>query len=255
MADNKTPHLNLPLPDEENLLEEDVVRLQDALTGLDAYAKKTNIALAAKADAAAVDASLAKKADAAAVNTALETKADAASTSAALALKAVKTDTDAALSTHAGTKSSTTVAAHLQLATDAEATAGTVTTKGVTPKQMKTATDAVTTAVTSAVTNASRADKAASYTSGGSSATATGFKLLSGDDIGALFGKVDTITVATSGSGAYVSNVAVTVSGKAATVTQTKVAATYCGYCTYCSHCAYCTHCTYCHCNCNCDCN
>ena len=220
-VDNRTKHLNLPLPHEDNLLEEDVLRLGEAFSGLDAHAERIDEALAGKADAAAVNSALAAKADTAAVDAALAGKSDAQST-------------QAAISTHAA-KSAASEVGHVQLATDAEAAAGAVTSKAVSPKQLKAAADAV----TAAVTDTSRNDQAASYKSSGSSATATGFKLLNNEDIGTLFGKIDNVTLATSGSGNYVGSIAVSVSGKTAQVTQNKVAPTYCSYCGYCTYCSY----------------
>lgn len=244
-TDNRTGHLNLPLPHQDNLLEEDVQRLRDAISGLDVHAGQTDAALETKADSAEVNTALAGKADSAAISTAMATKADAAAVQASLALKADKIAVDANLAEHAEEKAAANKAGHVQLATDAEATAGTVTDKAVSPKQIKSATDAV----VSAVTDASRADKAASYTSAGESATATGFKLLSGADIGTLFGKIDNVTLATAGSGNYVGSVGVSISGKTAQITQNKIGPAYCGYCSYCSYC------TYCNCTSNCACD
>jgi hypothetical protein len=242
-TDNRTSHLNLPLPHQDNLLEEDVGRLRDAFVGLDTYAGQTDAALSDKADAAATSAALATKADASAIEAALAGKADAQSTQAAITAHAAK--------------SAVSEVGHVQLATDAEATAGTVTDKAINPKQLKAAADAV----TAATTDTSRNEQAASYKSAGSSATATGFKLLNDTDIGTLFGKIDNVTLATSGSGNYVGSIAVALNGKTAQLTQNKIGPAYCshcGYCTYCgycSYCGYCTYCTYCHCNCNCNCN
>jgi hypothetical protein len=242
-TDSRTGHLNLPLPHQDNLLEEDVVRLREAISGLDAHAEQTDAALSGKADASATAAALAAKADASAMETALAGKSDAQST-------------QAAISTHAA-KSAASEVGHVRLATDAEAAAGEITDKAVNPKQIKAAADAV----TAAVTATSRNEQAASYKSSGSSATATGFKLLNDTDIGALFGKIDNVTLETSGSGSYVGSIEVALNGKIAQLTQNKIGPTYCshcGYCTYCgycSHCGYCTYCTYCHCNCNCNCS
>ncbi|WP_298034781.1 hypothetical protein [uncultured Desulfovibrio sp.] len=239
-TDNRTGHLNLPLPHQDNLLEEDVQRLRASLTELDAHAEQTDTALAGKADAAATSAALAAKADAAAMQAALAEKSDAQST-------------QAAISDHAA-KSAASEVGHVQLATDEEAAAGESADKAVNPKQLKATADAV--------SSPERNDQAASYKSSGSSATATGFKLLNDTDIGALFGKIDNVTLATAGSGNYVGSIAVALDGKTAKITQNKVGPSYCGYCsycTYCTHCAYgyycsyCTYCTYCNCNCNCD--
>jgi hypothetical protein len=242
MTDSRTGHLNLPLPHQDNLLEEDVARLREAFAGLDAHAEQTDAALSGKADASATAAALAAKADAVALQAALAQKSDAQST-------------QVAISDHAA-KSAVSEVGHVQLATDAEAAEGTADDKAVNPKQLKAAADAV--------SNPNRNDKASSYKSDGTGATATGFKLLDDTDIGVLFGKIDDVTLSTSGSGNYVGSIAVSVTGKAAKITQTKVGPTYCGYCsycTYCTHCAYgyycsyCTYCTYCQCNCNCDCS
>ena len=219
--DNKTKHLNLPLPHEDNLLEEDVLRLREAFSGLDAHAEQTEDALAGKADAAAVSAALATKADAAATQTSLNAKAN-------------KTEIEAALAEHLA-KSAASEVGHVQLATDAEAVAGTVVSRAVSPKQLKAAADAV----TADVTDTSRNDHAASYKSSGSGATATGFKLLNNTDIGALFGKIDDVTLTTSGAGNYVGSIEVAVSGKTAQITQNKIGPTYCSHCGYCTYCSY----------------
>lgn len=58
-----------------------------------------------------------------------------------------------------------------------------------------------------------QASVANSYTSGGTSATATGFRLSNGTDIGSLYKT---------------------------------------GYCSYCNYCGYCSYCTYCNCHCTC---
>jgi len=220
-TDNRTEHLHLPLPHQDNLLEEDVGRLRDALSGLDTHAERTDAALSGKADAAATAAALATKADASAMETALAGKSDAQST-------------QAAISTHAA-KSAASEVGHVQLATDAEAAAGGIADKAVNPKQLKAAADAV----TAAVTDTSRNEQAATYKSSGSSATATGFKLLNDADIGTLFGKIDNVTLATTGSGNFVGSIGVAVDGKTANITQNKVGPTYCSHCGYCSYCTY----------------
>ncbi len=71
MSNDITPHLNLPLPHPDSLLETDVERLRTAFVALDEYAGTANKALATKAEAQAVAEALAIKADAATVETAL----------------------------------------------------------------------------------------------------------------------------------------------------------------------------------------
>lgn len=44
-VDQRSPFLNLPLPHEENYLEEDLPRLRETITGLDSYARITDSAL------------------------------------------------------------------------------------------------------------------------------------------------------------------------------------------------------------------
>jgi hypothetical protein len=219
-TDNRTDHLHLPLPHQDNLLEEDVRRLREALSGLDVHAGQT-------------DATLATKADATAVTVALGVKADSATMQSALAAKSDKSETDSAIAEHLAQAASITTVGHIQLATDAEAADGEITGKAVNPKQMKQLADPA------------RNDRANSYKSSGSGATSTGFKLLDDTDLGALFGKIDSVTLETSGSGNYVGSIAVGVTGKAAKITQNKVGPTYCSHCGYCSYCSYCTHCAY----------
>ena len=73
--------ISLPLPHEDNCLEDDVGRLRDALENLDDYARETDASLAAKSDAA----------DMAQIARALTTKASISAVDAALSLKADKT--------------------------------------------------------------------------------------------------------------------------------------------------------------------
>lgn len=54
MIDERTPNLALPLPHAENLLEDDVQRIRQALTGLDAAVAQQQ-AQAASSDAAILD--------------------------------------------------------------------------------------------------------------------------------------------------------------------------------------------------------
>ncbi|MDR2041212.1 MAG: hypothetical protein LBP98_02695 [Tannerella sp.] len=223
-TNNRTEHLDLPLPHQDNLLEDDVQRLRESLTELDAHADQTDTLLAAKADAAATAAALATKVDASAMETALAGKSDAQST-------------QAAISSHAA-KSAVSEVGHVRLATDAEAAAGEITDKAVNPKQIKAAADAV----TAAVTDTSREEHAASYKSSGSSAANTGFKLLNDADIGTLFGKIDNVTLASSGSGNFIGSIGVAINGKTAQITQNKIGPTYCSHCGYCSYCTYCSH-------------
>lgn len=49
MIDERTTHLNLPLPHAENLLEDDVQRIRQALTGLDAAVAQQQAQMAASA--------------------------------------------------------------------------------------------------------------------------------------------------------------------------------------------------------------
>jgi hypothetical protein len=86
-------------------------------------------------------------------------------------------------------------------------------------------------------------------------AAATGYQIADGTDLSELFGKLDAVENAAAGSGAYVSNVTLSVNGKNAKLTQTKAAASYCTYCTnctYCTYCSYCGYCSYCAGNCGC---
>ncbi|WP_165071093.1 hypothetical protein, partial [Desulfovibrio sp. ZJ200] len=53
MPDEKTPHLNLPLPHADNLLEEDVLRLREALALVDGSAAQTAADLAAQRETSA----------------------------------------------------------------------------------------------------------------------------------------------------------------------------------------------------------
>ena len=68
--------------------------------------------------------------------------------------------------------------------------------------------------------------------------TATGFKLANDTDLAAIFAK--SVTVATSGSGAFVKDVAASLSSGTLTITKTLGAGGYCSYCSYCSHCVDC---------------
>jgi hypothetical protein len=61
--------------------------------------------------------------------------------------------------------------------------------------------------------------------------------LLTKGEVSDLYGVLDSAKVTSTGTGPYVGNVAVAVSGKVVTITQTKVAATYCNYCDYCDYC------------------
>ena len=81
MIDNRTGYLSLPLPHEDNFLEDDVGRLRDALENLDDYARETDASLAAKSDAA----------DTAQIARVLTTKSSISAVDAALSLKADKT--------------------------------------------------------------------------------------------------------------------------------------------------------------------
>lgn len=123
MIDTRTPHLTLPLPHVDNLLEEDVARITASLLELDNHAATTDTIMQTKADAETV-------------NAALQTKADGQATQAALHGKAEQTAVDAALAEHRAVVATTTSTGHLQLATDVEATAGTVTDKAVNPRQL-----------------------------------------------------------------------------------------------------------------------
>lgn len=83
MIDNKTEHLGLPLPNEQNMLEDDCPRIVQSFRKLDAHAQTTDAALAARKEQAdAADAAVAALQDRV---TALESgKADAAEVSARL---------------------------------------------------------------------------------------------------------------------------------------------------------------------------
>jgi hypothetical protein len=71
--------------------------------------------------------------------------------------------------------------------------------------------------------------------------TATGFKLADATDLAALFARA--ISVKSSGSGAFVTTVAASLSGGTLTITQPLGAASYCSYCAYCSYCDCTTNC------------
>ena len=60
MIDDRTSHLNLPLPHAENLLIDDVPRLRSALSGLDAAiaAQTASVDAAIAAQTASVDAAI-----------------------------------------------------------------------------------------------------------------------------------------------------------------------------------------------------
>lgn len=238
MSNEHTKNLGLPLPHIDNMLEGDVRRLAESFELLDADAARQDKALAelytGKADAADmqnVTAALKGKADAEATRIALQDKAD----------KSALAATDASLATHSNAAAAVKVSGHIQLASDAEAASGTVTTKAVTPKQLKAARDAG--------ASPTREDAAVSYTSAGTGAEATGFKLADGTDIAEIFGKLDDVENTASGAGSFVSDVSLAVNGKIVQLNKKMATPGHCSYCSYCSHCS---HCSYCQCTSNC---
>ena len=251
MTNENTKNLGLPLPHIDNMLEGDVHRIVASFELLDAEAARQNRALeelyANKADAADmqnVAAALNGKADAEDTRIALQGKADTAAINEELAGKADKsalTATDASLATHSKAAATVKVSGHIQLASDAEATSGTVTTNAVTPKPLKAARDAG--------ASPTRNDTAASYTSAGTGSSATGFKLADGSDIAEIFGKLDNVENAASGAGSFVSDVSLAVNGKIVLLNKKMATPGHCSYCAYCSHCS---HCSYCACTSNC---
>ncbi len=236
MVNESTANLKLPLPHPDNLLEDDVHRIKKAFELLDADAARQDDALkevsSAKADASELQnvlEALQEKADAEAMRISLQEKADK-SACEAISISVI---------THNSLSASEQASGHIQLASDAEATEGTDCTKAVTPKQLK----AVSAAATPSPT---RNDLANSYKSAGTGSTDTGFKLANGSDIATLFGKLDSVSNSSSGTGTFISDVSISVSGTAVKLTKTKATPGYC------SHCGYCSYCTYCQCNCNC---
>lgn len=120
----------------------------------------------------------------------------------------------------------------VQLATPAETVAGADATRAVHPQGL------------ASVVGATADVAGKTFTSGGESAAATGFKLIDQTDLGTLFGKLDDVENVTSGSGTYVTGVALAVNGKNVRLTQAKGGPVYCGYCTYCVYCSHCVYCT-----------
>lgn len=252
MTNKNTKNLGLPLPHIDNMLEGDVHRIVASFELLDAEAARQNRALeelyANKADATDmqnVAAALNGKADAEDTRIALEGKADAAAINTELAGKADKsalTAIDASLAAHSKAAATVKVSGHIQLASDAEATSGTVTTKAITPKQLKAARDAG--------ASPTREDAAVSYTSAGTGSEATGFKLADGTDIAALFGKLDSVEQEQTGTGSFVSDVSLAVNGKVVQLNKKMATPGHCSYCSYCSHCSHCSYCSSSNCAC-----
>lgn len=237
MVNESTANLKLPLPHPDNLLEDDVHRIKTAFELLDADSARQDDALkelsSAKADVA----------DLQNVLNALQEKADAEDMHISLQEKADKSACEAITSSminHNNLTATEQAPGHIQLASDAEATEGTDSTKAVTPKQLKTVSAAATPSPT-------RDDRANSYQSAGTGSTNTGFKLANGSDIATLFGKLNSVENSSSGTGTFISDVSIAVSGTAVKLTKTK------GTPGYCSHCGYCSYCSYCNCNCNCN--
>lgn len=269
MLDERTPYLGLPLPHPTNRLDEDVLRLREALTELDRHAQALDellesddatmdtlqeLVAAIKADKTTIDALLTGKAE----SVHGHAVADVAGLAAALAGKAEA----AALADHSATTAGTATAGHVRLATTAEAVEGTDTAKAATPAgvaaaiannvpeastttkgkaQFATNAEAHAGTMTDrAVTPKQLRDEAVhtandlaanSYKSAGSGAASTGFKLANDTDIGAIFGKLDGVENTTSGSGGFVQDVALSVNGKNVKMTKTLRAPQYCTYC------------------------
>lgn len=102
MIDKKSDYLALPLPNEQNMLEDDCPRIRQAFQALDAHARTTDTALAESLEQAnAADAAVAAlgdrvtalesgKADAAEVSAKLETLAESAASGLAEAAGALE---------------------------------------------------------------------------------------------------------------------------------------------------------------------
>ncbi len=226
----QTPHLHLPLPLAEEYPYQSIQKFREALGVLDKDASRQDTAVEKLADE--MIEALADKADLETVIMDLDGKAD----------KNSLATTDATLAAHRSKAATIEAVGHIRLATDAEATSGTVTTKAVTPKQLKAARDAG--------ASPTRNDTAASYTSAGTGSSATGFKLADGSDIAEIFGKLDNVENAASGTGSFVSDVSLAVNGKVVQLNKKMATPGHCSYCSYCSHCSHCSYCSSSNCAC-----
>jgi hypothetical protein len=245
MINDRTPYLNLPLPNQANELQEDLPRLRESLNVLDAKARAADQQIPAAATQAEVNTG-SDSAKFVTPNTLKNTTFNASRISGGVL--DISLIPDAALEDNLANATGTLAIANggtgATTAAEARDALGLGNTTGALPiaNGGTGATTVADAATALGLGTASDVTHKSVKTAG--TTTATGFILADGSDLAALFGKLNTASNATSGSGAFVKNVALSVSGKDVILTKTLGAATYCSYCNYCSYCAG-----------NCDCN
>ncbi len=272
----KTSYLSLPLPHPRNTLREDCPRLRESLQQLDAHARTTDEALAARLEqATAADEAIAT----------LQTRATSSEKEQADQGKDLERHADrlAALerrSLSATCETAGDVAAKsvilegyshyagasliLSLAETNTAEAPTLSINGGDALPILWGGDAPEPGTLSAATpwlltcdgaawqvtatprhDRNREEEAAAYTSAGT-ADETRYLLADGTDLADIFARLDSIQLTSAGAGSFVSDVALDIEGKEIVLKKTKATPGFCSYCAHCSHCGYCTYCKYC---------